>query len=96
MSYLFTLLTGDGTRFMRPLLLLANIPATAHILGGTAIGSDASTGVIDSDMRRRFGFASASAFNGNGGCLQFSLTLPDRAPVPPQHPLGSALAAATW
>ena len=29
----------------------ANIPATAHILGGCAIGSDPSNGVIDSDQR---------------------------------------------
>jgi cholesterol oxidase len=30
---------------------VANIPATAHILGGCAIGSDAGNGVIDSDQR---------------------------------------------
>ena len=30
---------------------VANIPATAHILGGCPIGSDASNGVIDSDQR---------------------------------------------
>ncbi len=30
---------------------LANVPTTAHILGGAAIGSDAEHGVVDSDQR---------------------------------------------
>ena len=30
---------------------LANIPTTAHILGGAVIGGDAEHGVIDSDHR---------------------------------------------
>ena len=34
---------------------VANIPATAHILGGCAIGSDAGNGVVDSD-HRLFGY----------------------------------------
>ncbi|MDA1082373.1 MAG: GMC family oxidoreductase [Gemmatimonadetes bacterium] len=34
---------------------LANIPTTAHILGGAVIGADASTGVVDSEMRA-FGY----------------------------------------
>jgi cholesterol oxidase len=34
---------------------LANIPTTAHILGGAAIGRDASTGVVDSH-HRAFGY----------------------------------------
>jgi cholesterol oxidase len=29
----------------------ANIPATAHILGGAVIGADASQGVVDADQR---------------------------------------------
>jgi cholesterol oxidase len=29
----------------------ANIPSTAHILGGAVIGSDATTGVVDADLR---------------------------------------------
>jgi cholesterol oxidase len=33
----------------------ANIPTTAHILGGAAIGSDAATGVVD-ERSRVFGY----------------------------------------
>jgi cholesterol oxidase len=34
---------------------VANIPGTAHILGGAVIGADASTGVVD-DGQRVFGY----------------------------------------
>ena len=34
---------------------LANIPTTAHILGGAAIGADAATGVVDA-KHRAFGY----------------------------------------
>ena len=33
----------------------ANIPMTAHILGGAAVGKDASTGVVDT-AQRAFGY----------------------------------------
>lgn len=30
---------------------LANIPSTAHVLGGAVIGADASSGVVDRQLR---------------------------------------------
>ncbi len=44
-----------GTAQSMLLEALANIPTTAHILGGAVIGRDASTGVVDS-QHRLFGY----------------------------------------
>ncbi len=43
---------------------LANIPATAHILGGAVIGRDASTGVVD-DRCRVFGYENLLVCDGS-------------------------------
>ncbi|MCI4429064.1 MAG: GMC family oxidoreductase [Burkholderiales bacterium] len=43
---------------------LANIPTTAHILGGAVIGSDASTGVVDRDGRA-FGYRNLIVCDGS-------------------------------
>jgi cholesterol oxidase len=43
---------------------LANIPATAHILGGAVIGRDASTGVVD-DRCRAFGYENLLVCDGS-------------------------------
>ena len=43
---------------------LANIPATAHILGGAVIGRDASTGVVD-DACRAFGYRNLLVCDGS-------------------------------
>ena len=57
---------------------LANIPTTAHILGGAALGRDPSTGVVDS-RHRAFGYTNlmicdGSAMPGNPG-VNPSLTI---------------------
>lgn len=44
---------------------LANIPATAHILGGAVIGRDASCGVVD-DCCRVFGYRNLLVCDGSG------------------------------
>ena len=43
--------TTGGTAQSMLLEALANIPTTAHILGGAVIGSDPSTGVVDRESR---------------------------------------------
>lgn len=43
---------------------LANIPSTAHILGGAVIGSDAATGVVDS-RNRVFGYENLLVCDGS-------------------------------
>lgn len=43
---------------------VANIPSTAHILGGAAIGRDASTGVVD-DRNRAFGYENLLVCDGS-------------------------------
>jgi len=42
----------------------ANIPTTAHILGGAVIGRDATTGVIDTD-HRVFGYTNMMICDGS-------------------------------
>jgi cholesterol oxidase len=42
----------------------ANIPTTAHILGGVAIGSDAEHGVVDRDQRL-FGYQNLLVCDGS-------------------------------
>lgn len=42
----------------------ANIPTTAHILGGVVIGKDASSGVIDS-KQQAFGYHNLLVFDGS-------------------------------
>jgi cholesterol oxidase len=41
----------DGVAQIGVLEAVANIPTTAHVLGGAAIGMDAESGVIDQDQR---------------------------------------------
>ena len=43
---------------------VANIPTTAHLLGGAAIGRDASTGVVDRD-NRVFGYQNLLVCDGS-------------------------------
>ena len=43
---------------------LANIPSTAHILGGAVIGSDAASGVVDS-RNRVFGYENLLVCDGS-------------------------------
>jgi cholesterol oxidase len=43
---------------------LANIPSTAHILGGAVIGRDAATGVVDS-RNRLFGYENLLVCDGS-------------------------------
>lgn len=52
-----------GTAQSMMLEAAANIPTTAHILGGAVIGSDASTGVIDK-RNRVFGYENLLACDG--------------------------------
>jgi cholesterol oxidase len=54
--------TGGIAQSMVP-EALANIPTTAHILGGAVIGADAASGVVDRDGRV-FGYASLLVCDG--------------------------------
>ena len=46
---------AEGTASSRHSFATANIPTTAHILGGAAVGADASRGVVDA-QHRAFGY----------------------------------------
>ena len=53
-----------GVAYSSALEAAANIPTTAHILGGAAIGADASCGVVDSKMRA-FGYVNLMIVDGS-------------------------------
>jgi cholesterol oxidase len=53
-----------GVAYSSALEAAANIPTTAHILGGAAIGADASTGVVDSRLRA-FGYVNLMIVDGS-------------------------------
>jgi cholesterol oxidase len=53
-----------GTAQSMLLEALANIPSTAHILGGAVIGRDAATGVVDS-RNRAFGYENLLVCDGS-------------------------------
>jgi cholesterol oxidase len=53
-----------GVAYSSALEAAANIPTTAHILGGAAIGADASCGVVDSRLRA-FGYVNLMIVDGS-------------------------------
>ena len=53
-----------GVAYSSALEAAANIPTTAHILGGAAIGADASRGVVDSRLRA-FGYVNLMIVDGS-------------------------------
>lgn len=53
-----------GVAYSSALEAAANIPTTAHILGGAAIGADASCGVVDSKLRA-FGYVNLMIVDGS-------------------------------
>jgi cholesterol oxidase len=53
-----------GVAYSSSLEAAANIPTTAHILGGAAIGADASRGVVDSKLRA-FGYVNLMIVDGS-------------------------------
>ena len=73
-----------GSRRAALMEAVANIPTTAHMLGGAVIGADPSTGVVDA-RQRVFGYENLLVCDGVGGPGQRR-----REPEPHHHGAGRA------